>query len=478
MAKKKNKDKEQEYMQKVNSVMQGTQHDKLINNENFPQQEAEIFPWQRKNLGTKSSRQTNIIDRLYALSRPDSKEPVPNKTGGSGTRSGGSANPNVDNSSDIATSEPDIQSALFADADLASYQKTYDYLKNSEEKKRFEFDDTYGPDSEGFRDAGGYLMDASKVALGAFGASKPLESYKPSSEFNQMVSESTQRRDLGMSPEARSMHTDASDRIYNYDVKNIRNMSGGSGGAALANLGGASDRYYGAQNQMAALDEQIKLENRGQFYNSAINAENVHRQQFQDQREIDIANKQAAGGLMADAMDNIVQRKEYEDTYGDPDSPYYQYMKELTLDRRMNRELKQFSEDQRVIEGDKFLLDMENQYQEKINGQNVAKENVRNDFKQYAQDNGMSTPIESAEDFKNWSGDPVVDIDKPLNEQDIFNNIRTQEDFGLNYDQMSGMSDNELSELGIDRTEQITNVKNADGTTREVKSYNYGISIG
>jgi hypothetical protein len=346
--------------------------------------------------------------------------------------------------------------AFLKTADLPSIQATHQYIKDYQQKPIFQFDDFYKPDTEGYRDFSGYFGDLAKFTLGAFGASEPIDVYTPSADFNTMISESRIRRDQGLDPETRSMYQNMADRAYNYDVKNIRNLSGGSSGTALANLGGASDRYYTAQNEIASLDEQFKQKNRDSFYSAAMAGENVHRRIFEDKLNLDMMNKSAAGALMSDSMDNIVHRKEYEDTYKKPGSPYYEYMKELTLDTRLNRDLKEHAANQEVIDANNFLLDTQNQMQEKEEGINRANTIIKEEFNKKLEEQGMAPVIESAEDFKNYNGGPVVDINNPITpeqqeEQRMLSDLRTKETFGLTETEMETMTDDQLLEMGIER---------------------------
>ena len=208
------------------------------------------------------------------------------RSSGGGTGDGSSSTSSSSTSG--YTPDQENRDLLYGDADQAYLQRQYDKYRNLEDPNRFQFDDTYAPDSEGFRDVGGYAADFGKVALGAFGATKKLDPYQRSGDFTNMVNESRNRRDMGLTAESRSAMVSGNERGYAYDVKNIRNMAGGSGGAALANLGGASDRFYQNQSQMNALDEQLKMANREQYYQIAGMEEGVNHQIWQDQRQIDL----------------------------------------------------------------------------------------------------------------------------------------------------------------------------------------------
>mgnify|MGYP003656241979 CR=1 FL=1 len=391
------------------------------------------------------------------------KEGYPGGTGG-----GGGVTTEDDLISEISGAKDDPLTSLELQAnDSISAFNKWQRAKNRKELPKFESDDTYAADSEGYRDYGGYLMDFGKTALGAFGATKPLESYDESSDFKQMISESRMRRDLGMSPETRSQMMDMSDRIYNYDVKNIRGMSGGSGGTALANLGGASDRYYQAQGQMGVMDEQLKAQNRQQYYQSAVAGEQVNRMKWQDQRDIDMMDKQAGGMLLGDALDSIGQRKEYEDTYKKPGSPYYEYMKELTLDTRQNRGLAEHQNKLMMHKLEQEQKDVVNQLQEDYDYSRLREEETKSNYNEVLKEEGKTLPIETAEDFSNYNGEEVVtgggvdetDMLSGLGNDDRLGtlekmNERSNEvkpEFGYSQNEMNAMSDDDLQSEGIVR---------------------------
>lgn len=474
--------------------------------------------------GVQSDSYGGLYDRPSGLAAP-SKEPgeqlkqgkwhrsggrntrrIPEKQGppidGGGSGGGTRTTPAVD-SGDGGGSMPIQPSAGQPDytdqADLPYWQKQLDYYSNREPLDKFQFDDTYAPDSQGFRDTAGYIGDVGKTIVGAIGASKKLKDYDPSDDFKTMMTESRDRRNLGLSQADRAQASSGMDRAYNYDVQNIRNMAGGSGGAALANLGGAANRYYGSQNQLTSLDQQLKAQNRDQFNQAAMAGESVNQFGFQEKRGREMMSKSAAGGLMRDSIENIKQRKEYEDTYLNPDSPYYQYQKELVLDTRQNRELKTFAEEQRVKELEQYNLDMQNEAQEEIErierGKRVALENAQ----EQAKKDGVSVGVSTSDEFNEYNGEPVVaelnnpdaEYTPPLAEEKNValaqgdntttdggtatpglakpadsrmeavkksseNRNKEKAGFGYSESEMNKMSDAELKKEGITRKENIT----------------------
>jgi hypothetical protein len=373
------------------------------------------------------------------------------------------------------SAEQKLNDAYLGSSDMTALQSSYSAYTDLEELPRFQFDDTYAPDSEGYRDIPGYLLDAARGTIGAFGATKPLEEYTPSSDFQLMGQEARSRRDLGLDQETKSLMTDQMDRAYNYDVTNIRNMSGGSGGVALANLGGASARYNDAAANMGALDAQIKAQNRQDFYNAARAGEAVNRQIFEDQRAIDMLDKQAGGALLSDSIDSIQHRKEYEDTYKKPGSPYYEYMKELTLGNRMNRDLMEFGEEQNMARYARTLLSNENQLQEEIAERERGRRNTIEQFKKKAEEEGYATSPQTAEEFDSYDGQPIVDINQPLSDQEMFASLNDPSQFGISQADMSQMSDEALAEQGIERVPKTRTRTKADGTTEEIKYFDYNL---
>ena len=477
----------------LDNLQYSTRGDALINTE----EDLRVFADKQGKKGG-GKKQPGLADKLVRREgqgihegRPDLTTPSP-RGGGVGGSGGGQSG--IAGESTPGGTNAGGQPFYYDDADLKYWQKQFDYYRNQGELDKFQFDDTYAPDSAGFRDVGGYIGDIGKTVVGAIGASKKLDDYEPSSDFNTMMDESRNRRNLGLSQADRTQSASAMDRAYNYDVSNIRSMAGGSGGAALANLGGAANRYYGAQNQLTSLDQQLKQQNRQQFYQSAMAGEQVNQFGFQEKRGREMLSKQAAGNLMSSSMENIRQRKEYEDTYLNPDSPYYQYQKELTLDTRQNRELKTFQEEQRVKEIDQWNLDRQNEAQEKIEGIETGRKTAEEEYRNKLSENGLAPQIETAEDFNNYNGEPVVggttadgEFVSPEGKGNVGlantisdigeNRNEVVEGFGYSRNEMGNMSDEELSEEGITRrVDEVESKNRKTGKMETTKVTNYGLA--
>jgi hypothetical protein len=200
------------------------------------------------------------------------------------------------------------------------------------------FDDSYAPDDRIGTDIAGYISDMGRGVLGMVGASEDIPRYTPSRIFSTMVQEAEQRRDMGLSPEELGLRKQLAERGYGYDVKNIKRLAGGSAGVALGNFGRATDQLYTQYSGIAADDEAVRRQNRQLFNRAALSAETVNRQIFDDELKQAMLNKEAASGLVSDALSNIRDRRDYEKAYG-KGSDIYEYRKELTLSQRQNRQM-------------------------------------------------------------------------------------------------------------------------------------------
>jgi hypothetical protein len=90
-------------------------------------------------------------------------------------------------------------------------------------------------------------------------------------------------------------------------------------------------------------------QNRQNFYQAAGAAENVNQYKFGIDNERAMLAKQSGAGLVNDALMNIMNRKQYEDTHG-KGSQYYEYMKELTKGQWENTRSLEDANEQRKLE--------------------------------------------------------------------------------------------------------------------------------
>ncbi|MHA2403412.1 MAG: glucosaminidase domain-containing protein, partial [Candidatus Kariarchaeaceae archaeon] len=195
----------------------------------------------------------------------------------------------------------------------------------------------YAPDEARDTRFGDTLVDVGRGVMGLKGALTDIPEYERGTMFQTAMSEMTDRRNMGLSPDEIAFQKNLAERGYGYDVKNIRRLSGGSAGVALGNLGRATGQLYDQYGELAARDEATRRMNRQQFYQGAAQDEQVNRQIFEDDLTQAMMTKQAGAGLVGDAFSDIRDREQYNRAYG-KDSQYYGYMKALTQDQEMRNE--------------------------------------------------------------------------------------------------------------------------------------------
>jgi len=245
--------------------------------------------------------------------------------GGTSSQSGQKSNP-IDMSMD-ANGNPIYGSSIkeMSKEDLQKSLEEDQNKLNELSQPRMQGQDENGNYNQ---DIAGSLMDIGRVGLGLKGALTKIPEYQPSAMISQYMQDAEQRKNMGLSPEEIGFAKNLAERGYGYDVKNIRALSGGSSGVALGNLGRATGQLQDQYSNIAAQDQAVRRQNRQQFYNAAGQAENINQYKFGLDYQNAMMNKQAGAALVQDAMGNMINRNQYNESHG-PGSQYYQYMNEL-----------------------------------------------------------------------------------------------------------------------------------------------------
>jgi hypothetical protein len=200
------------------------------------------------------------------------------------------------------------EQALLNDADINKYQ--------------------FQASDPGTEDPLGNLIDVGRGVAGMIGAREEIPEYKRGSMFSTAMNEAQNRRDEGLSADELNYRNQQSETAYAYNVKNIRRGAGGSAGAYLGNVQSAASQLYSDYGKTAAVDEEMRRVNRGNFQQMALKDEAINRTMFQDELAQATATKQAGAGLVQDAISNIKERRDYNRQYG-KDSPYFKYTESL-----------------------------------------------------------------------------------------------------------------------------------------------------
>ncbi|MHA1286430.1 MAG: glucosaminidase domain-containing protein [Candidatus Thorarchaeota archaeon] len=183
-----------------------------------------------------------------------------------------------------------------------------------------------------------HAADAGRALVGFKGASEEVPTYTPSEPFQEYIGDARRMKDMGMSADEEAHARGLAERAYFADIENVKRLSGGSAGVALANLGRASGQLYNRFGQISAEDRAIRRSNFDRFGRAAGAAEGVNRQIFEDRLRNVIMNKQAGAALARDAITNMLNRRQFQKHYG-PDSPYGRYVESKQAQIEDDREL-------------------------------------------------------------------------------------------------------------------------------------------
>ena len=159
-------------------------------------------------------------------------------------------------------------------------------------------------------------FDMARGVLGFNAANKPLPTFTKPEAWNQYVNRLHGLSETGLTGNEMTAAQRGIDQTYAYDVDNIRNLSGGNSGQALGNLGRAASSHYGALTNLAALNDEARARNLGQYGSVLAEDTNLNRMIFGDKYGESMMNKQAGAQLAHDAISNIQQRGITDRFYG------------------------------------------------------------------------------------------------------------------------------------------------------------------
>lgn len=177
------------------------------------------------------------------------------------------------------------------------------------ERSQWEYDDGIG--------LGDYLLPAGQALSGMIAATQPLPDPSMSPEMRTMIDEDMSRRNQGLTPDEIDYRNRQAERGYAYDVKNIANMSGGSAGMALANLGRAQETLQGQYSQTAVADEQMRRINQENARRAADKAENYERYEFGIDYKEALMDAEAGAQLASAGFENLKDVTKYKRQYGE-----------------------------------------------------------------------------------------------------------------------------------------------------------------
>ncbi len=171
----------------------------------------------------------------------------------------------------------------------------------------------------------GNIMDVGRGMIGLAGATEEVPEHETDPMMLEYLKDAKYRKEEGLTPQEESIMNQKVEKAHAYDVANIRGLTGGSGGTALANLGRAAGTMQEGYQNVALADASARRQTRARFDQAAGTAESLNRQKFQDKFQQVMMNKKEGAALARDSFKNLSERAQYEETYG-RDSEYSKLM--------------------------------------------------------------------------------------------------------------------------------------------------------
>ncbi len=183
------------------------------------------------------------------------------------------------------------------------------------------------------RNYDGILQDATSGlrALGAaYMAKDGLPSWRPTEDYYRNYGDIKTRSNMGLSAEAKTYAEGMRNRAFSAGAAQIGSLAGGgSSAAALGALSGLNENRFNSVNQGMLMDEAQRTLNQDKFTQAVGQDQNIDRMMYQDRYGQDMYKQQAASAAVAANLQNIQDRRDYDNTYGDGSN--YQKMMDAKL---------------------------------------------------------------------------------------------------------------------------------------------------
>lgn len=173
----------------------------------------------------------------------------------------------------------------------------------------------------------GGLADVAQFGIGLAGTRGEIPKFDVPAEWQEFQDRARRLSYQGLTPEEMGLAKTGMERSYAYDIQNIRNLSGGSGSVALANLGRATGSLYQKNLQLSAMDASQRRKNLA-FYGNVLGQDLALKERmFARDYQQAIATKKSASELARTGLQSFIDRQDYLKSYG-PESIYGRYQKE------------------------------------------------------------------------------------------------------------------------------------------------------
>lgn len=176
------------------------------------------------------------------------------------------------------------------------------------------------------QNAFGNLADLAVSGIGAItAANNPIPRYKPTSEYNNMLSQVYAQKDQGFTPNEQAAVNQGLQNNYAQSVNTIRQVAGGgaSQGAVLGALSSASSQLNNATLNAAVQGDTLRRNN-FQNYQRTVNAdETLNQNLFAQDQQAALAQRSAGVQMLDAGLQNIAERQQFNSQYG-PGTTYDQ----------------------------------------------------------------------------------------------------------------------------------------------------------
>lgn len=181
-----------------------------------------------------------------------------------------------------------------------------------------------------------YAFNAGKAMIGAFGASKPLPTWEVPQKWKEYVATNEELSKQGFTSEEKTVLQGNLDRNRSSATEAIRQTVGGGGssGAVLAALDGVNRNTQLAQNDLTMKDASMRRANLGTYGNVLSADLGIDRMQFEDEYNAAAASKQAFGQLAASGVQGMIDKNQFDQTYG-PGTNFDQLQKAIIEEQKL-----------------------------------------------------------------------------------------------------------------------------------------------
>lgn len=163
----------------------------------------------------------------------------------------------------------------------------------------------------------GNIIDIVRGTIGLKGAMEELPEYERPDAWKEHLSNVEILSQEGLSPEEEGLFEQDVANQYATESEQIRGISGGRAGVALSNIGQASRRAMSSRRRLMGLDEQVQRQYTSELSGLLSRDLGIDYNNFGREFNVAAQNKMSAAQLANQSIQSLIDRREYERTYGE-----------------------------------------------------------------------------------------------------------------------------------------------------------------